>query len=118
MKRVLSVILSLVFAITLMAQDVATSATKQVTGVVVDATNFPIIGATVLVKNTDNGTITDFDGNFTLDNVKADGTENITIEKAVEMAKALIEEGRRPTDACKEIASITGYKKSEIYNLL
>ena len=31
MKRVLSVILSLVFAITLMAQDVATSATKQVT---------------------------------------------------------------------------------------
>ena len=47
-----------------------------------------------------------------------DETESVTLEKAVEMAKALIEEGRRPTDACKEIASITGYKKSEIYNLL
>lgn len=43
---------------------------KTIDGVVVDATNFPIIGATVRVKNTDNGTITDFDGNFSLSNVK------------------------------------------------
>ena len=43
---------------------------KNIDGVVVDATNFPIIGATVRVKNTDNGTITDFDGNFSLSNVK------------------------------------------------
>ena len=44
--------------------------------------------------------------------------ENINIQKAVDMAKKLIESGKRPTDACKEIAQITGFKKSEIYNLI
>lgn len=33
-----------------------------------DANGEPIIGASVLVKGTTNGTITDFDGNFTLNN--------------------------------------------------
>ena len=37
-----------------------------VTGQVVDVTSEPIIGASVVVKGTTNGTITDFDGNFTL----------------------------------------------------
>ena len=45
-------------------------------------------------------------------------TEEVTIEKAVEIAKRLIEDGARPTDACKQAANLTGYKKSEIYNLL
>ncbi len=37
------------------------------TGVVVDATTGePIIGASVLEEGTSNGTITDFDGNFSL----------------------------------------------------
>ncbi len=40
------------------------------TGVVKDATGESIIGASVIVKGTTNGTITDFDGNFTLDGVK------------------------------------------------
>ena len=42
---------------------------KQATlkGVVVDAAKEPIIGASVVVLNTTNGTITDFDGNFTLE---------------------------------------------------
>jgi len=31
--------------------------------------NEPIIGASVLVENTNNGTITDIDGNFSLKNV-------------------------------------------------
>lgn len=35
-------------------------------GVVVDATGEPIIGANVVQKGTSNGTITDIDGNFTL----------------------------------------------------
>ena len=41
---------------------------KKVTGVVSDAMG-PVIGATVMEKGTSNGTVTDFDGNFTL-NVK------------------------------------------------
>ena len=39
---------------------------KQVTGVVKDATGITVIGASVVEKGTTNGTITDFDGNFTL----------------------------------------------------
>ncbi len=37
-----------------------------VTGTVVDGHNEPIIGASVLQKGTNNGTVSDFDGNFTL----------------------------------------------------
>lgn len=43
-------------------------------GVVIDATGEPIIGASVLVKGTTTGTITDFDGNFTLDGVSRGAT--------------------------------------------
>lgn len=39
-------------------------------GVVKDVTGESVIGASVVVKGTTNGTITDFDGNFSLDNVK------------------------------------------------
>ena len=43
-----------------------TYAQQKITGNVSDATGEPIIGASVIVKGTTNGTITDFDGNFTL----------------------------------------------------
>lgn len=39
-------------------------------GVVKDALGETVIGASVMVKGTTNGTITDFDGNFSLSNVK------------------------------------------------
>ncbi len=39
-------------------------------GQVVDVAGEPIIGATVLVKGTANGTLTDLDGNFSLSNVR------------------------------------------------
>jgi iron complex outermembrane receptor protein len=38
----------------------------KITGMVVDETNQPLPGASVLVKGTTNGTSTDFDGKFTL----------------------------------------------------
>ena len=40
------------------------------TGVVKDASGETVIGASVVVKGTTNGTITDFDGAFSLSNVK------------------------------------------------
>ena len=40
--------------------------TNQVNGKIVDTGNNPVIGATIMEKGTTNGTITDFDGNFTL----------------------------------------------------
>ena len=39
----------------------------QVSGVIVDNTGEPLIGVNVMVKGTSTGTITDFDGNFTID---------------------------------------------------
>lgn len=47
---------------------------KTVTGVVTGENGEPIPGATVVVKGTSNGTITDLDGNYSLSNVPADAT--------------------------------------------
>ena len=43
---------------------------ETATGTVIDALGETVIGASVVVKGTTNGTITDFDGNFSLSNVK------------------------------------------------
>ena len=48
--------------------------TKTITGRVVDQTGEPIIGASVVVKGTTNGIITDVDGNYTLSDVPEEGT--------------------------------------------
>ena len=53
------------------ADDVKiTQQSETATGTVVDALGESVIGASVIVKGTTNGTITDFDGNFSLPNVK------------------------------------------------
>ena len=41
-------------------------AQTEISGTVVDTTGESVIGATVKEKGTSNGTVTDFDGNFTL----------------------------------------------------
>ena len=41
-------------------------AQEAITGNVIDQTGEPVIGATVMEKGTSNGTVTDFDGNFSL----------------------------------------------------
>ena len=51
---------------------------KTVTGTVIDFTGEPVIGASVLVNGTTNGTITDLNGKFTLSNVPAKGTITVT----------------------------------------
>ncbi|WP_303922471.1 TonB-dependent receptor [Draconibacterium sediminis] len=61
--------------IALRAESVSTKADqeqKTVTGKITDSSNSPLPGVTVLVKGTTNGTITDFDGNYSLDNVPED----------------------------------------------
>lgn len=45
-------------------------------------------------------------------------TDEITLEYAVETAKKLIEKGEKPTEAAKQAAAITGFKKNEIYREL
>ena len=44
--------------------------------------------------------------------------ETYTLSDAVEMAKKLIKNGEKATTASKEIASLTGFKKNEIYKEL
>ena len=43
---------------------------RQITGIIVDNTGMPVIGANILVKGTTNGTISDMDGKFILSSVK------------------------------------------------
>lgn len=45
----------------------AVQQSKKIVGTVVDQNGEPVIGANVVVQGTTNGTITDFDGNFSLD---------------------------------------------------
>lgn len=47
-------------------QAVHQNGNHKVTGRVVDATGEPLIGATVMVEGTTTGTVTDIDGNFTI----------------------------------------------------
>jgi len=51
--------------LTLLAQNTLTGNVTE------KATNLPLPGVSVIVKGTTNGTITDFDGNFTLSNLKS-----------------------------------------------
>ncbi len=40
---------------------------RKITGTIVDDNGDPIVGANIMVKNTSNGTITDIDGNYSLE---------------------------------------------------
>lgn len=53
-------LLTLILTINLYAQNITLK------GVIVDETDTPLIGATVQVKGTSTGSITDFDGNYTI----------------------------------------------------
>lgn len=57
----------------LMGISVFTYAQQKITGNVKDTSGEPIIGASVVVKGTSIGTITDYDGNFNL-NAPANST--------------------------------------------
>lgn len=66
--------LKLLLSCFMLLMSVVAFAQNQVTGHVADATGEPIIGANVTVKGTTVGTITDIDGNFTLEVGSTDGT--------------------------------------------
>ena len=48
-------------------------AQKTVTGTVTDTGGEPLIGVSVTLQGSNTGAITDFDGNYSLSNVPADG---------------------------------------------
>lgn len=55
----------------------ATQQSKSIKGTVIDETGEPLIGVSIVVKGTTNGTVTDMDGNFTLP--KVSGKDVITL---------------------------------------
>lgn len=59
----------------------------MISGVIVDQTGMPIIGANVIVKGTTLGSITDMDGKFVIPDVPADAVLQISYigYKSIEM---------------------------------
>ena len=68
---IMGMVLAFLFAENIYAQD-----SQTIKGIVRDVTGEPLIGASVIEKGTNNGVITDVDGNFTL-KVPADATLSI-----------------------------------------
>lgn len=103
-----------------------------VKGNVTDAQKEPLIGATVIVQGTSNGTVTDIDGNYVLNNVPSNGTLevsyvgmktqraavngrttiNITMQDDSELLQELVVTGYGGNDKGTYYAGI-GYNNSE-----
>ena len=98
----------------------AVSQTGAIKGKIVDSYGEPVIGANVKVKGTTNGTITDMDGNFTLNNVSG-GTLVIsfigykTLEvsvKGTNLAKIIMHEDTEVLDEVVVVGYGTQKKES------
>ena len=106
------VLLSLLFSATMFA---------QVTGNVVDAdTDEPLIGASVLISGTSTGTVTDIDGNFSIDANAGDvleisytgyATQNITVGSESNIAVRLAQ------GAVLDEVVVTGYTAQSKRNI-
>lgn len=105
-----------VFSISVYAQQLT------VNGTVKDVSEEPIIGASVLVKGTGNGAITDLDGNFTLSNVPLGATIEVSFigyqaqAKRVSDAEPLLFTLAEDTKLLDEVV-VVGYgvqKKSDL----
>lgn len=96
-----------------------TAGNAQVSGVVRDANGEPIIGANVIEKGTSNGTITDFDGKFTLTTAK-----NATLvvsyvgmkEKELRASKNMIVNLQEDAEVLEEVV-VVGYGTQKKANL-
>lgn len=107
-----------------------------ISGVVVDVNGDPIIGASVLLKGTSNGMITDLDGNFTLQNASTGilvvsfvgyktqeidlagkTTLRIVLEEDSEMLDEVVVMAYNSTVKRKVIASVTNVDMSAVENM-
>ena len=80
MKKILFILLAIFSATISFSQTIETNSSssaivnqdnRTVEGTVVDESGEPLIGATVLVKGTTKGTVTDMDGRYSLSGVPA-----------------------------------------------
>ena len=72
LRRFVASLISCIVAISAMAQQLT------VTGNIKDNTGYPVPGAAVIVAGTTQGTVTDFDGNYTLAGVPAKGQLSVS----------------------------------------
>ena len=106
---------------------IAAQQTKSISGTIVDSNGIPVIGANVLVKGTTNGTITDFDGKFSLSvkkgaevvisyvgfksqTLKANGVLNVVLEEDSEMLEEVVVTGyttQRKADLTGSVAVVS-----------
>lgn len=71
-KKLRSTLLSLMTVALFLFSTSATAQSLSIKGKVVDKTNEAIIGASILVEGTSNGSVTDVNGEFSLSNVASD----------------------------------------------
>lgn len=108
---------------------------RKVKGVVLDAAGQPIIGGTVRDRETGNGTITDIDGNFSLEvadgaildisyvgyqsqTVRVDGpTLTIRLKEDTELLDEVVVIGYGTTSAKKLVSAVTAVKGEEFQGL-
>jgi len=87
-------------------------AQTEISGTVTDATGETVIGATVMEKGTSNGTVTDFDGNFT---IKVNEGSTLVISYiGYQTVEAVAQQGMKVTlkDDAQALAEVvvTGYQ--------
>jgi len=80
--------------------SVATAFAQQVKGTVTDATGYPVIGAAVIIDGSTNGTTTDLDGNYQLNNVAANAT--LTVSSIGYVSQTIQVNGRAVIDVVLE----------------
>ena len=107
MKRLLLFIAGLLMTVTMSAQT-------TVSGNVADEIGEPVIGASVMIAGTSTGTVTDFDGNFTLSNVPSDAVLKISYigYKAEEVAvggRTKIDVTLKPDNEVLDEVIVVGY---------
>jgi len=110
--------------------SVSANAQLAVRGTVVDQTGEPVIGATVLVEGTTNGTVTDFDGNFELNTeagativvsyvgykpqtLKAAATMNVMLAEDSEMLEDVVVIGYGAAKKNDLTGSVTAFKPDD-----
>lgn len=95
-------------------------------GKVVDAKGEPIIGATIKEQNTSNGTITDFEGNFTLDVAASSAlevsyigykTQVLTAQKGKALNVTLLEDAKTLDEVVVTALGIKRAEKALTYNV-
>ena len=105
MKKIFTLLALCFLTIGMMAE-------KQISGVVLDSQDQPVIGASVIVKGTTNGTISDYDGEFLL-TVSDDATTLVVSFVGMQTQEVAIKERmtivlHEATEMVQEIV-VTGY---------